>query len=125
MTDRQLLAFEHGQRQHAGHAVQPPIGLRLEEDFAIGERDRFADPDVRRRVLPLDPPLDPFSRDPRRHFARRVTADAVHHEKDAGLDVDVVDVLVVVANASAIGGRRGAPAAVPSQQPGGFILHGG
>jgi hypothetical protein len=104
VSDRQFLAFEDGKRQYAGHTCERRVRLRLQQNLAIRQRDRFAHANVRWRILSLDAPADPIRSDRCGHFSGRLSTNTVDDKEDAGVGIDVEDVLVVIPDPAAVGG---------------------
>ena len=98
--------LQQDQREHAGHAFPLRIGTGGAQDFVVGHGDGFADALLGRAGLPLQARAHAPDGDLRGLFTGGLPADAVHHEKDAAVRVDVKRIFVVPAHQPRIARRR-------------------
>ncbi len=98
--------LQHDQGEHAGHALPLRVGARRPQDFVVGHRDGLAYALLGSAGLALQARANALHRKRRRLFPRGLAADAIHHQEDAALLIDVEGVLVVTADASGIARTR-------------------
>ena len=74
------------------------------QDFVVGDGDGFAHALLRGAGLALQAGAHAVHRDFGGLLARGLPADAIHHQEDAAVGVDVQGVFVVLAHAARIAG---------------------
>src|SRR5208283_5319246 len=102
-------ALHHRQGQNASHAPQFVVPLRQLENPVVGEGDGPPHPPFHRAGFFEDGTADGVHGRLRSQFARRVAADAVHHQKHATLGIHPVPVFIAVPQEPGVGGGAGVP----------------
>jgi hypothetical protein len=99
---------DHGERQHAGHALHVRLERRSFQDALVGEQNRVAHTIVGRRIVDAHPAPHGVGRETGRDVAGGMTADAVNHQHEPGLRIQLVAVFVLLARTAGMtaGGRR-------------------
>ncbi len=92
--------LQHHQSEHAGHAAPLLVTARRAQNLIVGHRDGLANALLGGAGLALQAGAYTLHRNRRRLLARGLAADAIHHQENAALLVDVERVLVVAANAA-------------------------
>ncbi len=93
-------------REHARHACHSGLARAALDDLIVGHGDGFADALFGGAGLPLQARADAPHRDLGRLLARGLPADAIHHQEDAAVRIEVQGVLVVLAYPARIAGAR-------------------
>src|ERR1017187_10218948 len=94
------------QREHARHPLEFRVSSRRPQSFVVGHGDRLADALFHGAGLPLQARAHPLHGDLRPLPAGSLPADAVYHQEDAALRVDMERVLVVAPHASRVARPR-------------------
>ena len=89
VADYGRAVFQNGDRQDAGHPLPFGIAARLPQDFVVGHGDGFADALLGGAGLAFEARADTAHGDLGGLFAGGLAADAVDHEENAALGVDV------------------------------------
>src|ERR1035437_5379117 len=106
VAHHRLAILHDDQREHARHPLEFRVGSRRPQNFVVGHGDRLADALFHGAGLPLQARAPPLHGHLRRLLAGSLPADAVYHQEDAALRVDMERVLVVAPHAARVARPR-------------------
>ena len=95
MTDSHLTLFNDGDSQNTSHSFPLVTRLGQAKNFVVGHRDRFANAVAKAAGLSFEPGSHPVHRYFRRLFASCLATNAIDHQKNASLDIEVKTIFVV------------------------------
>jgi hypothetical protein len=95
MTDSHLTLFNDGDRQNTSHPFPLVTRLGQAKNFVVGHRDRFTNAIGKAAGLSFEPGSHPVQSYFRRLFAGCLTTNAIDHQKNASLDIEVKTIFVV------------------------------
>ena len=106
MTHHGAAILQHRHGEHARHALPFRIAARRAQNLIVGHGDGLANALFGGPGLSFQARAHAVYRDRGGLFARGLSANAVHHQEDAALRVDVECVFVVAAHPARVAGPR-------------------
>jgi hypothetical protein len=95
MTDSYLTILNDGDSQNTSHPLPLVTRLGQAKDFVIGHRDGFTNAVAQAPGLSFEPGSHPVQSYFRRLFASCLTTNAIDHQENAPLGIQVKTIFVV------------------------------